>query len=48
MKTKIYPKIKCKQIDTCKAVAVSNVTVGLTALLLLTNSRKRSMLSFNT
>lgn len=27
---------------TCKAVAVSNATAGLTALLLFTNSKKRS------
>lgn len=35
-------------VITCNAVAVSKATVGLTALLLLTNSKKRSQLSFKT
>jgi hypothetical protein len=41
-------RIQDIDIDTCKAFAVSNATVGLTALLLLTNSKKRSKLSIKT
>lgn len=43
-----HHEVKYKDIITCKAVAVSNATVGLTALLRFKNSKTRSILSIRT
>lgn len=43
-----HQRFKYKDIITCKAVAVSNATVGLTALLRFKNSKTRLILSIKT